>query len=254
MGLSDQAIGKIRDLILSGELGPGDRIPPEQVLARQLGVSRNSMREAVKALAHAQVLDVRQGDGTYVTSLEPRLLLDGLGFAVELMGDATLLQVMEVRRMLEPVATAAAATRIDETELLVLRQHVHCMEQAQDDAEQLVAHDAAFHDCLVRATGNQTLVTLLNGLSTSTMRARTWRAAVEAGAATTTVAQHEEIYAAVAAHDPKLAEAVALVHITTSEAWLRAQLEPADLVEGSPVPHPALGSSKGRCLRQVQGA
>src|SRR3954452_8936418 len=112
MALTDEAIAQIRTLIQSGQLRPGSRLPPEQQLAAELGLSRSSMREAVKALETARVLDVRRGDGTYVTSLAPNLLLQGLGFAIELLQDHNLLEVMEVRRMLERIATAAAASRI----------------------------------------------------------------------------------------------------------------------------------------------
>src|ERR1700746_3166721 len=69
-GVTDEAIETIRELIASGEWGPGTRLPREADLAAQLGLSRNSLREAVRALSLARVLEVRQGDGTYVSSLE----------------------------------------------------------------------------------------------------------------------------------------------------------------------------------------
>src|SRR5919201_994717 len=83
MAVTDEAIVRIKEMIVSGELRPGDRLPKESDLADRLGLSRNSLREAVKALSLIHVLDVRQGDGTYVTSLEPRLLLDAMTFVVE---------------------------------------------------------------------------------------------------------------------------------------------------------------------------
>src|SRR3954464_11768538 len=76
MALTDEAIEKIRAMITSGELRPGDRLPSEPELGAQLGLSRSSLREAVKALSLINVLDVRRGDGTYVTSLDPGLLMD----------------------------------------------------------------------------------------------------------------------------------------------------------------------------------
>ena len=78
MALTDEAIERIKEMIVSGELRPGDRLPKEADLATRLGLSRNSLREAVRALSLVRVLDVRQGDGTYVTSLRPELLLDAL--------------------------------------------------------------------------------------------------------------------------------------------------------------------------------
>jgi len=231
MGVTDLAIERIREQIASGGLRPGTRLPPEDALARELGVSRSSVREAVKALAHARVLDVRQGDGTYVTSLEPRLLLDGLSLAVDLIQDHQLLEVMEVRRLLEPGATGLAASRISAGDLEVLRGRLDLMRACAWDAEKLVEHDAKFHECVMAAAGNETLESVLRGLSTATMRARIWRAAVESGAAAKTVVQHEEIYWALASGDARLAEATALVHVVTSEAWLREHLASAVGVE-----------------------
>src|SRR3954453_11012595 len=100
MALPDEAIQQIRELIRSGALPPGARLPPEAKLAAQLGISRNSMREAVRALQLARVLDARPGDGTYVTSLAPELLLEGLGSAIDLLQDDTLLDIMQIRVML----------------------------------------------------------------------------------------------------------------------------------------------------------
>src|SRR5829696_10077476 len=98
MGLTDQAIVKIKAMIMSGELAAGDRLPKEADLAARLGLSRNSLREAVRALTLARILEARQGDGTYVTSLEPDVLLETMSFVAEFHQDRMLLDVLEVRR------------------------------------------------------------------------------------------------------------------------------------------------------------
>ncbi|UCM86726.1 FadR/GntR family transcriptional regulator [Streptomyces marincola] len=224
MSLTDKAIARIRELIRSGELPPGAKLPPEQQLAAELGLSRNLMREAVKALVVARVLEIRRGDGTYVTSLEPHLLLDGVGAAVEMLRGPTLLQLTEVRRLFEPVATGLAATRIDAAQLAEVRGHLTAMRAARADAESLTEHDAAFHRAVLAATGNPTLVSLLDGISSRTLRARVWRGLVDEDAAALTVAEHETIYAALAAGDAALAEAAALVHVSGTERWLRDHL------------------------------
>ena len=224
MALTDEAIAKIRGMIQSGELPPGARLPPEQQLAAQMGLSRSGVREAVKVLEAARVLDVRRGDGTYVTSLAPRLLLEGLGVAVELLRDDTLLEVVEVRRMLEPVATGLATLRMTGVQLDELGHILSDMAAAADDAEKLIEFDAAFHHAIIASTGNETLTSLVDGLSSRTLRARVWRGLIEANAAHTTIAEHQAIYQALRARDPALAHAAALVHVNTSEAWLRAVL------------------------------
>jgi GntR family transcriptional repressor for pyruvate dehydrogenase complex len=225
MSLTDKAIDRIRDLIQSGDLSPGSKLPPEQQLAAELGLSRNLMREAVKALVVARVLEIRRGDGTYVTSLEPEVLLGSIASAVELLHGDTLLELTEVRRLFEPVATGLAATRINSSELAVVEEHLRAMRAACDDVELLNEHDAAFHRAVVAATGNATLTTLLEGISGRTVRARVWRGLVDDNAASRTLAEHEAIYRALVDRDAALAHAAALVHIATTERWLRAHVD-----------------------------
>ena len=112
-GVTHDAIASIRELIASGEWGPGTRLPREPDLAAQLGLSRNSLREAVRALSLARVLEVRQGDGTYVSSLEPGELFEPILSATHLLRGRTVLELFEVRRLLEPEAAALAAVRAD---------------------------------------------------------------------------------------------------------------------------------------------
>ncbi|MBO4161902.1 FadR/GntR family transcriptional regulator [Micromonospora antibiotica] len=224
MALTDDAIAKIRSMVQSGELPPGARLPPEPQLAEQMGLSRSGVREAVKVLESARVLDVRRGDGTYVTSLAPRLLLEGLGVAVELLRDDTLLEVMEVRRLLEPMATGLAALRMTDAQLDDLSAILEQMRAAADDAEQLIRFDTAFHHTVVATTGNETLTSLLDGLSGRTLRARVWRGLIESNSAHTTIDEHHAIYLALRSRDQLLAQASALLHVNTSEAWLRTVL------------------------------
>src|SRR2546426_338663 len=121
-GVSGDAIDTIHELIASGEWGPGTRLPREADLAKQLGLSRNSLREAVRALSLARVLEVKQGDGTYVSSLEPSELLEPTLSATHLLRGRTVLELFEVRRMLEPEAAAVAALRADHDVLHDLRR------------------------------------------------------------------------------------------------------------------------------------
>jgi GntR family transcriptional repressor for pyruvate dehydrogenase complex len=224
MSLTEKAMTRIRELIQSGELPAGSRLPPEQQLATDLGVGRNIMREAVRALMAARVLEVRRGNGTFVTSLEPRLLLEGIGDAVELLQADTMLELTEVRRLFEPVATGLAATRISPQQLAKVKGHLEAMRVAADDVELLNEHDAAFHRAIIASTGNETLLTVLDGISSRTLRARVWRGLVDADAAGQTLLEHEAIYQALVAGDATLAQAAALMHVTTTETWLRAHL------------------------------
>ncbi len=218
--LTEAAIQRMREMIVSGALAPGSRLPPEAELATLLGASRNTVREAVRALVTARVLDVRRGDGTYVTSLRPELLLSGIGAAVELMQEGFSLELIEVRRILEPAATAMAATRMDDITLAGLRASLDRMRQAATEDER-IRHDAEFHGQVAAASGNATLASMLNAVSSRTIRVRAWRGLLEEGAGARTVTQHEDILAALVAADPGRAHAAALVHVATTEAWFR---------------------------------
>ncbi|MFC0529331.1 FadR/GntR family transcriptional regulator [Phytohabitans kaempferiae] len=234
MSLTDKAMTRIREMIQSGDLPPGSKLPPEQQLASELGVGRNIMREAVRALEAARVLEVRRGNGTFVTSLEPRVLLEGISGAVELLRGDTMLELTEVRRLFETAATGLAATRITPQQLADVKGHLEAMRAAADDVELLNQHDAAFHRAVVAATGNETLSTVLEGISSRTLRARVWRGLVDADAAGRTLREHEAIYVALAAGDAIQAQAAALMHITTTETWLRAHLqEDPDALDGA---------------------
>ena len=223
MAVTDEAIDKIKEMIVSGELGPGDRLPKEADLADRLGLSRNSLREAVKALSLIHVLDVRQGDGTYVTSLEPRLLLDAISFVVEFHRDDTVLEFLQVRRILEPAATAMAAQHMTDAEVEELRDILALLDE-KPTVEELVANDLEFHRRIAVGSGNTVLASLIDSLSGPTTRARIWRGLTQEGAVAKTREQHRAIYEAIAAHEPELARSWATVHVAGVEQWLRKTL------------------------------
>lgn len=158
--------------------------------------------------------------------MQPSLLLEGLGGAVELLqGDSVALQdLMEVRRLLEPMATALAATRISDAQLAEVERHLDAMREARDDVEKLNVHDVAFHRAVVSATGNETLLTLLEGISGRTLRARIWRGLVDTQVAGRTLAEHEAIFNALSSRDAALSQAAALLHVSSTEQWLRQHL------------------------------
>lgn len=219
MALTDEAILRIKEMILGGQLKPGDRLPREADLAEDLGLSRNSLREAVRALALINILDVRQGDGTYVTSLDPDLLLDALTFVVDFHRDDSVLEFLRVRRILEPAAASMAAVRITTDEVKVL-QHVLDASSHVATTEELVSHDIEFHRLVGVASGNSVLGSLIEGLSGPTNRARIWRGRTQSGAQLRTVAEHQAILDALAAHEPDLASAAMVVHVAGVENWL----------------------------------
>lgn len=229
MAVTDEAIARIRDLIRTGGLRPGDRLPPEKELSESLGLSRNSLREAVKALEMINVLDVRRGDGTYVTNLRPSSAMDAMAFVLELQQDDTILDLLEVRRLLEAAAGAKAAARITTEEVAELRATLGDVGR-DSGVEELVTHDLAFHRRIARIGGNEFLGDLLDVVAGRTSRVRVWRGITQHGAIERTLGEHAQIVAALELRDPALVAARLTAHVSGVEDWVRGALreEPAD--------------------------
>jgi DNA-binding FadR family transcriptional regulator len=223
MAVTDEAIEKLRAMIVSGQLRPGDRLPREADLANTLGLSRNSLREAVRALALVRILDVRQGDGTYVSSLAADSLLEALNFIVEFHHDASVLELLEVRRILEPAASARAAVLITPESVDQLAE-ILGRANAESPVEDLVKADVEFHRAIAVAAGNTVLASLIESLSAPTQRARVWRGMTQEGALHRTLDEHRAIFDAIARRDPEMARTWATVHVAGVEEWLRNAL------------------------------
>lgn len=156
-GLTDQVIARLRQQITSGAWPVGSRIPTEPALVDQLGVARNTVREAVRALAHNGLLDIRQGSGTYVAATSELAGVMQRRFAAAEARD-----VKEVRGALEAKAASLAATRRTGDDLAQLDALLDRRERAwrSGGSDAFVAADAAFHQSVVAASHNEVLIAL----------------------------------------------------------------------------------------------
>ncbi|MFI8963199.1 FadR/GntR family transcriptional regulator [Streptomyces sp. NPDC053493] len=143
--LVDSVVEQLRAQLAEGEWAVGDRIPTEHELAQQLGVGRNTVREAVRVLVHSGLLESRQGNGTFVRSTaDPAAVLNGVRHAGAR-------DVLELRAALEAEAARLAAVRRDTHDLLRLRAALATLREEGDrDADA----DLAFHLAVVEATHN----------------------------------------------------------------------------------------------------
>ncbi|CAM5645449.1 GntR family transcriptional regulator [Streptomyces spiroverticillatus] len=155
--LSDQVITALRNQITSGEWPVGSRIPTEPELVEQLGVARNTVREAVRALAHNGLLDIRQGSGTYVVATS-----ELAGVMHRRFADADPLHIAELRSTLESSAGRLAAQRRTDKDVRQLDALLARREEAwaSGDAEQFVLADASLHLAVVAASHNDVLIGL----------------------------------------------------------------------------------------------
>ena len=232
MALTDDAIEAIKQMIIDGRLRPGDRLPKQDDLAETLGLSRGSLREAVRALTVMRVLTTRQGDGTFVTSLSPSMLINATSFIADFHRDASLLHFFHVRRVLEAEAAAIAALRLSSAQLEELSALVVQAEQLVSatpvDHDKMLSNDQRFHALITNAAGNPVLAAIAESMSGETVRARTWRGLTDDDADLQTVREHRAILEALCMRDPERARLRAAVHVCSVEDWLRRKLgEPA---------------------------
>lgn len=211
-------------MLLDGRLSPGDRLPIEKDLAIDLGVSRGSLREGLRALATLGIVDSRQGDGTYITSLDPGLLLAPLSFVVDLQGDDDASSFHGVRRVLETEAAGLAALRMDATMLArargALDEAARLLAADEIDHDLLLETDIAFHRVIATSSGNPVLGALIETLASRTVRARLWRGLTQEGVEHRTHSEHETILAALVAGDPERARLRMANHLLEVEDFV----------------------------------
>lgn len=211
----DAVLARLEELIASGAWPVGSRIPPEPELVTLFGVGRNTLREAVRALEHAGMLEPRRGDGTYVRATS------ALGAAVlQRARRGELLHIMEVRASLERDAAAAAAHHRSEEELAVILEAVERRRAAWDagDRTGYLTADIDFHRAVIAATGNPLLIDLYGGLTEAVLRSVAEVDGLQVG--TDVFPGHEELAAAIANHDPVAAVAAADTYLAAASRIL----------------------------------
>ena len=216
--LPEEIANRVLALIRSRRLRPGDKLPAERELARTMGVSRPVLREALRALALMRVVDIRHGTGTYITSLEPRLLVSHLDFVFATDGVA-LGRLFEARRVVETANARLAAARITADGIARLEPLVAALRGRLDDPDRFGELDMAFHDAICDAAENFLLTQIMRILDTmgavSRQRTGARRAVREAA-----LRDHERILDALRGHDPDAAEAAMRDHLDHVEQAL----------------------------------
>lgn len=226
-GLSqtDVVVQTIKSMITRGELRAGSRLPIEKDLALTLGVSRGSLREGVRALAIMGVLETRQGDGTYVTSLDSELLLAPMAFMVDLQSPEHRHDLHAVRRVLESEAAARAALHITPDQVATAQAALDGVRDAVF-ANPVTEHgavmdaDLAFHRIIAKASDNQALAALIDALADRTLRARRSIGVHHEEQIRTAFHDHVGILAAVTAGDPDRARLLMSHHLLAIEDFV----------------------------------
>ena len=228
MSALNTALHGLRALIAEGTLRPGDRLPSEGDLCERLGVSRGSLREAIRMLAALGVIDTRHGSGSYVGELRAADLIRGLSLTVGLLPMDSVIELFELRRGLEAHAAGLAAARVEPSTLGELDLLLTELESVTDESHQSEL-DNQFHLRVSQLAGNDALTTLVDVLRA---RSRAYRIFTSVDAAEIKMlsdAGHRAILRGLASRDPIAASAAAAAHVSQTEHWVRKPHESASV-------------------------
>lgn len=220
MSAVDDAFHGLRHMIASGRLVAGQKFPPEAELCEELGVSRGSLREAVRMLSALNIIESRHGSGTYVSQLRPEDIVGSLALTVDLLPLTSLLDMYELRRVLDAHSAAQAAARVTEADQVYLMSLIEQMERATEPSA-TTDLDTEFHAAIARIAGNPTLIALL-GVFRGRSRAYQIFDLPE-GPELKRISDigHRAIANAIIQRDPIAASSAAAAHVAQTEAWLR---------------------------------
>lgn len=215
---------QLLDYLLSGQVEVGQRIASERKLADALGIGRSTVREALKSLHLLGLVDVRQGDGTYLVKPDSGLLPQVLEWGL-LLGERRTLELVEARRVIEVDLAGLAALRREPDELDVLRERLSDMRASVDDRAAFVEADVAFHLSVAASARNRVLANMLEGIA-SLLHVWITRVIEAADSTDPSYQEHLPIFDAIERQDDRGARQAMADHLAKAHARLEETLSP----------------------------
>lgn len=226
---SEGVVVRLREMVHSGELKPGDRLPPERDLAKLLGVSRPTLRAGIRSLAAVGVLQSRQGAGTFVVKTDgpPELDSGPLRLMASLHG-FTPAEMFEARRALEMDIASMAAERATAEQMAEMAEEVAEMFATLDQPEEFLIHDMRFHQAVAAASGNRILTALMNMVATILLDVRL-KTVSRAHDLKESAEMHRQIFRAIRDRNPDAARSAMQHHLMLAQKAQEAEV--ADLAD-----------------------
>lgn len=212
---TEEVIARVSEVIKRYQLKPGDRLPAERELSKQLGVSRPSLRAGLRALSSMGVLRSRQGAGTFVADGPPTLDSEPLRLLAALHG-FSFDHMFETRSILEVGAAGLAAEHATGEQLATLADEIAEMYASLNDPQEYLVHDIRFHRAIAEASGNPTLATLVEMVS-AVMYERRRETIERAHDFSESLDLHQQVYRAIRARQPEEARAAMREHIVRAQ-------------------------------------
>jgi GntR family transcriptional repressor for pyruvate dehydrogenase complex len=211
--LYEQIVQQIEESIHKGELTAGSQLPAERDLAKQFGVSRTAVREAIKALQEKGLVDAFPGRGTFVTNGTANSMRRSLDRIVKSGEQGGMGYLVEVREILEPEIAALAAVRADDEDLAVMREAVGLMDRSAWDSDTYIEADLDFHLALAEAAANPIVLSLIDSI-VGLLREQRIRIFRVEGGPDRGQHHHRRILEAIQRHDAQGARAAMQAHLS----------------------------------------
>ena len=222
---AEEVAARLREMIHSGELSAGDKLPPERDLAKILGVSRPTLRAGIRSLSAVGILFSKQGAGTFVAARDESPTLDGSSLRMlSALHGFTSDEMFEARLSLEMSIAGMAAKRVTSEQMTTLAEEIAGMYASLNDPEQYLVHDMRFHQIVAAASGNRILTSLMNMVATILFeyRSKTVKRATDLKQS---AEQHHNIYRALRDHDADGAEKAMHDHLVETQKAQRMEVE-----------------------------
>lgn len=211
--LYEQIVQQIEESIRKRELSEGSQLPAERDLARQFGVSRTAVREAIKALQEKGLVDAFPGRGTFVTNGTSNSMRRSLDRIIKSGDPDGWAYLVEIREILEPEIAALAALRTDDQDLAAMEEAVEVMDNAARDSDAFIEADLDFHLALAEAAANPIVLSLIDSIVGLLREQRLLTFRVEGGPERGQH-HHKRILEAVQRHDSQGARAAMHAHLS----------------------------------------
>jgi GntR family transcriptional repressor for pyruvate dehydrogenase complex len=209
--VAEEVADRIRVLMLDGTFPPGEPLPSERHLAERFGVSRGSIRDALRTLETIGLLETRHGQGTFPLELSVDRLVAPLASVMSYRPDLQD-ELLDVRRMFEPAVARAAALRATDEDLTDLQRILEAQRQKLKTSQSAITEDTAFHAILARATQNRVIISIMATLNNLLVESRT-QSLLQKGRPSRSIDGHEAVVAALRRRDPDGASQAMRNHI-----------------------------------------
>lgn len=223
----EEVTDSILGMVKAGQLKPGDKLDSVEQLAKNFNVGRSAIREALSGLRAMGLVEMRQGEGTYITSFDASKFSLPLSSAV-LMKREDIKELSEVRKILEVGAAASAAASYQTEDLLPMEQALKAMQEAKGQGELGEKADLDFHLAIARATHNQMLINLMSSVSdiiVESMRETRYLLLYSEEQMASLLKEHQSIFLAIKERNAEKAQMCMLEHLVGVENVLSKHLE-----------------------------